>query len=359
MLLVALGIFSVTYAVDSDVQDQTIAFIKNALPLDFSSYNVTLARHSTDESSPIVGITGQPINCVVDRLKYTLESDKSNLHITFLVQNNVILSCNIYIDDGEIITDHSYTNLTDAVTCFLEKYQTYTKTDLSNMVDMLTDVDLTKNLTTTIGDNKLVVSNINIYGIEQTSFKWIHTINGADYTSLQFSYQDGNLCSIRDDRAVYTIGDTSVDISREQAIDIAMDYLPSYSYEMPNGITVSGFNVTKDLTTSELATYPVTSTELRPYWNIKLYLNQTYPGSVKGLALYIWANSGEVFYCGNLATGGVEYDENPESQTPSKTEDDSASGDTILSPDMLFVVGLGVIVIGIATTFAVMKKRKK
>jgi hypothetical protein len=185
----------------------------------------------------------------------------------------------------------------------------------------------------------------------------VYAVNGVDYTSLQLSYQDGNLNSIRDDRFIYTIGDTSVNISSEQAIDIALEYLPSYSYEMPNDVTVSGFNITEDLTTSELSAYPVNSMELKPYWNIKLYLNQTYPGTVKGLAVYIWANSGEIFYCGTLSTGGVEYEENSDSQTTA-TDGDSTSGSNTLSPEVILVVALGVIATAVVTTFVMIKKRK-
>ncbi len=142
------------------------------LPLDLTKYSITLANHSTDEGPPIVGITGQPINSVTDSLRYTLESDESKLRINFLVQNNSVLSCIIYVDKGEILTDRSYANVVDSAECLLEKYQTYTKSDLSNMVNLLNGVDITKNLTTTLNDNKLTVSNIAIYGIEQTTFKW-------------------------------------------------------------------------------------------------------------------------------------------------------------------------------------------
>jgi len=355
----SLGAFLVTYAADSDARDQTMGFIENVLPVDLSKYTVTLTKHSTMDGLPIAGIDGQPIDIVMDRVRYTLDSDESTLRVNFHVQNNAVLSCHIYVDNGQVISDRPYSNLKDAVKCLLEKYQTYTKIDSSNMKAMLDNVDVTKDSTKTIGNTKLVVSNIDEYGIEQTSFEWVYTVNGADYTSLKVSYQNGRLYSLRDDRAVYTIGDTSVKISSEQAIDIAMKYLPNYSYEMPNDVTVSGFNINEDLTTTELVTSPLHSTELRPYWYVKLYLNQTYPGNVKGFTIIVWANSGELYSCTNIAIGGAEYD-NSDSLTPLAEGDSSQLKSSSSSPDMPFAVGIAVAVIGLATaSVVIIKKRKK
>jgi hypothetical protein len=360
LIATSLGAFPATYAEQTTAQDQTMAFIENVLPVDLSKYNITLTHHSTDEGSPIVGITGLPISRVVDSVRYTLDSDESTLRVSFQVQNNVVMYCQVIEKNGSVISDKQYANLVDAVKSFLEKYQTYTKIDSSNMIAMLDNVDVTKDSTITIGNTKLVISNIDKYGVEQTSFKWAYTVNGADYTSLQVSYRNGSLYSLGDDRAIYTIGDTSVKISSEQAIDIAMKYLPNYSYDMPNDVTVSGFNVTEDLTTTELVTYPIHSTELRPYWKVKLYLNQTYPGSVKGFTINVWANSGELFSCTNIATGGVEYDDSSDLPTPTTEGDNSLSESTPSSPDMLFAVGIAVAVIGLATaSVVIIKKRKK
>lgn len=360
LFVASLGAFPVTCAANPDAENQAMAFIENVLPVDLSKYNVTLDNHSTDEGPPIAGITGQPINRVIDNLRYILDSDESTLRVTFAVENNVVSSCHMYVDKGQVISDKQYTSLLDAVTTLLEKHQRYTNTDSTDLIAMLDAVDVTQNSTTTVGNTKLAISQINKYGIEQTSFDWIYTENGADYTSLQLSYRDGSLYALCDDRAVYTIGDTSINVSSEQAIDVAMNYLPNYSYEMPNDVTVSGFNITEDRTTAALFASPIYSTELRPYWSVNLYLNQTYPGSVHGLTLYIWAKSGEVFYCGTRATGGAEYNDNSDTESSSSEVDSSLSASNPLSPDMLFVIGVTVAAIGLATaSVVILKKRKK
>jgi hypothetical protein len=90
-------------------------------------------------------------------------------------------------------------------------------------------------------------------------------------------------------------------ISKEQAIAIAMNYIKNYSYEMPGGIWITNFNVTENRTVAELSPAVRDSYTLYPEWHVEVYVNQTYPGSVHGLQVDVWADSGEVSGCSNIA----------------------------------------------------------
>lgn len=363
LLATSLGAFPITYAEQPAAEQQIRAFIENVLPVDLSKYNITLTKHTTDSGPPIAGVTGQPISRVIDSLRYTLDSPESTIRVSLLVQNNAVLSCNIYVDKGQVISDRQYTSLIDAAKTFLERYQTHTKIDSTDMVSMLDDkVDVTKDSSKTMGNTKLTISNIDYYGVKQTSFKWAYTVNEADYTSLQLCFQkNGLLYSFSDDRGVYSIGDTTVSVSSEQAIDIATKYIETYSYDMPNDYKVSGFNITEDQTTAQIETYPINSSELRPYWNVKLYLNQTYPGSVKGFSIYVWANSGELFSCTKLAYGGVEPSNNldSESSTTSPSPLSSETNEASIGLGVVAVIAVATLAIAVASIALVVKKRSK
>ena len=363
LLATSLGAFPITYAEQPAAEQQTRAFIENILPVDLSKYNITLTKHTTDSGPPIAGVTGQPISRVIASLRYTLDSPESTIRVSLLVQNNAVLSCNIYVDKGQVISDRQYTSLIDAAKTFLERYQTHTKIDSTDMVSMLDDkVDVTKDSSKTMGNTKLTISNIDYYGIKQTSFKWAYTVNETDYTSLQLCFQkNGLLYSFSDDRGVYSIGDTTVSVSSEQAIDIATKYIETYSYDMPNDYKVSGFNITEDQTTAQIETYPINSSELRPYWNVKLYLNQTYPGSVKGFSIYVWANSGELFSCTKLAYGGVEPSNNldSESSTTSPSPLSSETNEASIGLGVVAVIAVATLAIAVASIALVVKKRSK
>ena len=70
-------------------------------------------------------------------------------------------------------------------------------------------------------------------------------------------------------------------------------------------VEIFGFNVTEERTVTQLAPVLRESDTLYPSWNVMLYLNQTYPGSVYALSVNLWADSGEVWGCYNQAGAGV------------------------------------------------------
>ncbi|HEX9861674.1 MAG TPA: hypothetical protein VGB11_00145 [Candidatus Bathyarchaeia archaeon] len=348
LIATSLEVLSAAYSAQAAVQDQATAFIENVLPVDLSKYTVTLKNQIND------GVT--------DLLLYTLDSDESTLRATCLFKNNALLSCNLYVDKGQVISNKQYVNIVDAAKSVLEKYQTYTKIDSATMIAMLDNVDATKDSSTMVGNINFTKYTIIAYGIEVTTFRWAYTVNGAEYTKLGVEFQNGIFSSLYDTRSVYSIGDTTVNISREQAIDIAMKYSETYSYAMPSGSQVSGFNITEDRSTAKLVTYPINSTVLRPYWHVELYLNQTYPGYVEGLTIYVWANSGEVFLCSNIAYGGADYSDtdNSGSELPD-TSPSSSSENSVASVDIstIAIVAVAVAVVVIAASALFIKKRSK
>jgi hypothetical protein len=359
MLFSSLGGFHVANADQATAQQKSLAFIENALPVDLSAYNVSFVKYSTLDGS-------------VGNLKYTLASSESSFDVLFTVVNNVVRDCHVYATNGSVIRDRLYPTLLDAVKSFLEKYQTYSKIDSSNLIAILDNVDITKNTTITVGNIKLTITNNVWGGLELTNFDWAYTVNAADYTSLQVGFQtNGIFDAFYDNRAIYTIGNTSIMISSEQAIDIALQNLSTYSYKMPDQSTVSDFNVTKDKIVTTLVTMPVNS-ELRPYWDIRMPLNQTYPGSVQGITAFIWANTGEIISYGNIAFGGVLYSDSSGSNstvnpTPtispidsktaiptllpttslSPTSDDNSQGGALNTLPLI----LGIVAFGIAAAF--------
>jgi hypothetical protein len=335
MVAAFLGAFPSTYAAQPTAQDQVTAFIENVLPVDTSKYVITLKDQAN------AGTT--------DMFIYTLDSDESKLAVVCDVEKNIVSYCHVYAEKGQVISDKQHANLIDAVKSFLEGYQTYTKIDSANLIDMLAKIDSTKNSTVTLGNTKLTLTNFNSLGTEISLFKWAYTVNGAEYTSLQVGFQkNGIFDSLLDNRALFSIGDTTVNISREQAIGIAIKYSETYSYALPDGSHVTGFNINEDRTKTEILTTGRNTTVLRPYWFVKLYLDQTYLGNVKGLAVFIWANSGEVFDCGNIASGGAEYKEIDTTSLSSSSTDNTAA-----------IVAVAAIVVAItACTLFIKKKRE-
>lgn len=357
-LLTSFGAFSVAYATKSTAQDTTLTFIENVLPIDISQYKATFSKyHETEMPSFLSGGFDSEL------VTYTLESEENVLDVTCMIVNNVITYCTVEPKKGSVISDRPYANLVDAAEGFLDKYQTYTGDNVKEMKKALTNVDSTKNMSTTSGNIKLTTRNEKVpagmeqtsssWGVfDQTSFSWVYTVNGACYTKLAITYSNGQFYSMSNNRGLYNIGNTDVNISKEQAINIAMKHIESYSYAMPSGAEISDFKVTEDCTVAELTVSPREST-LYPFWTVMLHLNQTYPGSVYGLLVGIWADSGEVSFCNNQAAGGLLSNDDLNSESAQLEE--NSNQPTIVYMSVATVVSIIAIAIAIVAT----KRRRK
>ncbi len=291
---------------ESTAADQALALIQNVFPIDISQYNITLTQSNTMN---LWTVSTQEV------LTYTLESEESVFDINFNFENNIFTFCFVSVKNGSVITDNSYTNLTEAAEGFLNKYQEHNGENLAAMKRMLDYADETKNMTLIYGNLTLVIRNLSTpyfgpYFGNSTSFKWSYTINGVNYPRITLSFRNGAFDGLHDKRALYAIGDTTVNISKEQAISIAIDQAKNnYSYSMGGGFIISDFNVTEDRAVAWLGTSTREHFVLYPIWNVMLFLDKRYPGSVYGILVLLWADSGHVFHTGNQAEATLFPDE--------------------------------------------------
>jgi len=277
--LTSFQMLSAGYASDPH-EDLILEFIQNALPIDISKYDVTLTRHGNTS------------------IVYALKAEQSVLALNCYIKNNILGGCNLYVKNGSIIYDKPYANITEVAIGFLEKYQTYIKHDSTEIINTLTNVDTTNNSTETVGNVKLIVTAKDPMGTKYTNLEWKWTVEGVDYPMIRVTFENETLYGFSDSRGIYTIGDTTVNTSKEQAINAAMEYLKTYSYVVGD-YHVSGFDVVEDRTVAKLTCGIRNSSVLYPMWHVILFLDHTYPGSINAFQIVLWAKSGEVFGIGD------------------------------------------------------------
>jgi hypothetical protein len=83
----------------------------------------------------------------------------------------------------------------------------------------------------------------------------------------------------------------------------------NYSYDMSGGVAISDFNVTEDRAVAWLTTSLKEHFVLYLIWSVMLYLDERYPGSVYGILVHLWADSGKVISTGNQAEATLFPDE--------------------------------------------------
>lgn len=372
-LFTQLGIISTAQSAFTESEEKAVAFIKNVLPIDSSQYNMTLRNYGVPKL-PDIGYYKQSY-VEQEILTYSLESKDSTLDVICTFSNNVLIICSMYPVKGSVINDRQYPDLLDAVKGFLEKYQAYSKMDSTEMISMLSNVDPAKNATITSGTLKLTVTHQDLSGTwfgDTVDFRWVQTFNGCDYLAVDLVFRDGVFSNLIDHRQLYSIGNTAVNISKEQAVKIAMEYIKNYSYKIAEDVWISNFNVAEDRTVANLVPTVRESNVLYPYWSVTLYLNQTYPGSVTSLLLGIWADSGEVFFCHYQAYGGsdlisdsnsgyIASDGNSGSKPPTTSPSPSSqkTDGTSIDLSMVAIIVVATIAIAVATVTLIVKKRSK
>jgi hypothetical protein len=361
-ILAMLGGISIAHSSISTAQEKALAFIKNVLPFDSTQYNITLRNYGVPKL-PDLGST-QP-NLPEEILTYSLESKDSAVDVICAIQDNALSSCNVYVMKGSVISDRPYSNVIDAATSFLQKYQSYSAMDSTEMIGMLANVNPTKNATIASGNLKLTVTHMDLTGTafgDSIDFRWVQTFNGCDYLSVNIYFSDGVFSGLIDRRAIYTIGDTSVNISKEQAIKIAMEAIKNYSYRMSDDWVVTGFNVTEDRITADL--YPQTKTSESnvwyPAWSVILPLDGTWPGSVRELLVGIWAGTGEVYLVHHQAYGGGDFlPDSTSGSDPPTTSPSSSTDNGGASIDISTVAGVAAAaIVAVAVTTLLIRKKK-
>ncbi len=268
---------------------------------------------------------------------------------------------------GSLLYVQQSENNFDKTKGILERYQTYAdNTNLKQMVDLLQTVSANKNETKTLGDLKLEVTT----DAYHTAYDWKYTFNGVDYNAVSIIYQDSGVF-FSDYLSLYKIGNTDVSISKEQAIEIAMKYIETYSYTgvvnsegKEISVEISGFNITEELTEANLATNFREPLTFYPCWNIELYLDQKqpyanyiYPSGVYALHVGIWADNGEIFTCTPIAVGGIIPDSESASESSPLPEGNTETQP--LNQGMLVGIIIAILTGAIAVAAVAYKKKSK
>ena len=348
--LAMLGGVPLAHSSLSTASDKSLAFIENVLPLDISRYSVTLRSYGVPEL-PDLGLT-QPFHGEQEILTYDLKAEDSMLEVICTLQDDVLYSCNMYTMQGSVINDRQYSDVTDAAVSFLQKYQSNSKMDSTELITTLSKVDPTKNVTETSDNLKLTVTHQDLSGTwfgDSTDLRWVKTYSGCDYLSIAVSFQDGVFSGFIDYRQLYSIGDTTVKISEEQAKKISLEAIKTYSYSMSNDWIVTDFEVKEDEISANLQARIKDGNVFYPAWSVVLPLNGVYPGSVRELLVGIWAGSGEVYLVNHQAYGDANL------------PDTSASENGVASIDMgtiAIVAAVTTLVLIAVSAFLISKKRK-
>jgi hypothetical protein len=334
---------------------EVLYFLSNVANVDVSKYEPKLDVTTSDNPPELGGlshVTGQ----------YALESEDSKINVLFMFIDNTLRYCAITDVEGEIYqVEELPADIKGQADVFLQRYQRYQSytadSTIQAMRNMLDTVDVTKNVVKVTDDLKLEV----LVDSSSTRISWKNTFNGADYSGLGISFRNGTFAAFSQDWSYFKIGDTDVNLSEEDAVELALLYAKGLTWGLPDGTKVTEFTIVEDKIGTQLLTQPKEDPlTFYPYWLIILPLDKMYPGFVTQIMFQVYADTGEVIECTLLGQGGdVPANVSPSTPDASSTPPIQQGDEPLPWMESLIAITAVAAVVGVAVTVVAFKRKSK
>jgi DNA-binding transcriptional ArsR family regulator len=270
--------------------ERAMTIIRDVVQIDTTKYQTTLLRDIVENRSDLGGV-------VEEILKYSLTTSESKIDLVLRFRNNHFSFYQLSLIEGVLPFDPIYvqpqpTDILEAARGLIERYKSISSDpyleEMSILLASADEVDSEQ----TLGNIKLKVTS---YG-DNAEVLLMYTANGFDYAakSLRLVFHKNVLQELSDDWFLYTVSDAQVNVSREQAIQIARNAAKNFEWNA-DGVQVTNFNVLAEPVSAVFFPHPRTeSLTLVPYWFVTLHLDMEYPGGVNSITVGVWADTGEV-----------------------------------------------------------------
>ena len=292
-----LSLLPNAYASPSTLQQKGVSILSNVVGLNLAKYTMS-SDTLPQSSSSILGAVPQQV------IEYNLTSSASRLNVACTFSNGSLQMLQVLNSVGSpILAKPEAANAVGVAQNFLSNYQNYTTGPIyGELESMLSNVGANKNLTETSGNAQLQVSAIN----SSLTYKWTYTINGIPAPSkfVALGFNNDSLSYFVDNWQYYTIGTTSVTLSKTQAETLALNTAKAHSWSVPldnNTFAPNNFNMSNVAfayllfasSTNSDVTHNGSPVMLYPVWRVGVQLNKWY-GDLYGIEVDIWADTGQV-----------------------------------------------------------------
>jgi len=272
--------------------------------------NIDLSKYPLEVKSVTTGTyMGLPEESIV----FTFESGGEFVDFSFSFVNGRLRSLTAHATEG-LLPLLSVKSEFDMVKKFLERCREHFGTVYyESMRDMLEGLSAKENATVFSGNIKLTaihgkIRDLNDRLVDFAQYRWTYVVDGAEapLKCVALHFERGSFSYFIDMWSIYKIGCDKIQISKEEAVKIAIEKVQNASFKVYAGngswIEVKGFKVEGVNWTNIIFTnYPSgggarggDSLTLYPVWRINVYFDKLYPGNIYGASVAIWADTGEV-----------------------------------------------------------------
>jgi len=269
--------------------DKAFGFLKNVTKLDTTAYALSLVDNDVIWRTDLGGMAEE-------NMEYSLDDGHLNrINVNLRFFNNHFYRYDLLVTESTpLFVQPQPSDVLQNAKFTLARYKAYSGDDyLTKMSNMLDAVSRVENNKEVIDGNLKLIIYTDAWSVR---FTWMYTENGIDYQakSLQMLFQSNILTLMTDGYFQYTIGNTNLAISRDQAIDIAKNHVRTLTYNI-EGQPVSGFTVQNEpVSVQQVPHTRGNSVALYPYWYVQLKLNQIYAGGLNVVTVGIYGDTGVI-----------------------------------------------------------------
>ncbi len=282
LLIFSFTQFPTSRSEPTTFEEQALTYINNVLPLDMTQYNVTSI--SVNWLPP-----GYQDTRVWNTTSVYLSGPNSTINVGFIFVNGIMRQCRISYMSGTPLMEPGYGGMSQVAAEVLARHDAVVGVDSSQLIAALNGQSSSASLkvsSTPMYNMKTVNGELvrTDYLGETTFYIWTLSVDGVGYNTVVLTFENGRLCDIQDDRSCYPIGGTEVNITKEQAFDLAKEHINNYT---------NNFNLTVTKQAATLGSFARNYSQLYPCWMVTLRFDL----NVDDVSVYVWADTGDVFWC--------------------------------------------------------------
>jgi len=266
--------------------DKVADLLDNVAKIDTTQYKIALLSNTLEFR--------QDFGVAEEILKYSLTSSQSNIDVDLRFRANHLSRYQLtQIESNPIYQQTQPSDILQIAKGTLDRYHSYSGDSyLEEMSNLLSAVNKTDNLSIIQGNLKLQITS----SADETEFLWMYSERGIDFSakSLRMTFQNRLLTGLTDGYFLFTVGNTDLAISENQAIDRAKNYVKTLTWTI-DGKQVTGFNTQSQPVSVQLLPHPRgNSAALIPYWYVVLSLDRTFSGGINEVSVGLFADTGQV-----------------------------------------------------------------
>lgn len=264
------------------MKEVALHFLEDVADFNLDGYNVTSYRSVTPD--PIV--QDRHPGHVETWVDMSLSGGNGELKITTGFMDDKFYY--FYLDEGIPVTKTRAVNLVDTARIILEHYRIQFNATYCAQLAPLLQQTITLDQEHTIERNEAVLEILP--GDKTVTFVWRPKIDGIEMQkglSIRVD-KNGFLMDLWDWCSVLHVANTEVNVSREDAIDMAFDLAQEHADEI--GAKIDSYDTALTLWSGRGDCFT-----LYPIWEIEINYDKVY-GSFFGYFVSVWADTGEVYH---------------------------------------------------------------